>query len=55
VAGLDYRERALVVRLKPNSVDGAALAKVQAQLAPRGLTLTETGAGTWELRTGGKS
>ncbi|MBB3223733.1 type II secretion system protein GspL [Pseudoduganella umbonata] len=55
VAGLEYRERALVVRLKPNSVDGAALAKVQAQLAPRGLALTETGAGTWELRTGGKS
>jgi general secretion pathway protein L len=55
VAGLDYRERALVVRLKPNSVDGAALARVQAQLAPRGLTLTETGAGIWELRTGGKS
>lgn len=55
VAGLEYRERALVVRLKPNSLDGGALAQVQAQLAPRGLTLTETGAGTWELRAGGKS
>ena len=55
VAGLEYRERALVVRLKPGSVDGGALAQVQAQVAPRGLTLTETGAGTWELRAGGKS
>lgn len=50
VAGLDYRERALVIRLKPNSVDGGALAQVQGQLAPRGLALTETGAGVWELR-----
>ncbi|QBE63519.1 type II secretion system protein GspL [Pseudoduganella lutea] len=55
VAGLEYRERALIVRLKPGSVDGGALVQVQAQLAPRGLTLTETGAGTWELRAGGKS
>ncbi|HEX8605587.1 MAG TPA: type II secretion system protein GspL [Pseudoduganella sp.] len=55
VAGLDYRERALVVRLKPGSVDGTALAQVQAQLAARGLALTESGAGVWELRAGGKS
>jgi general secretion pathway protein L len=55
VAGLEYRERALRVRLKPGSVDGGALAQVQAQLASRGLVLTETGAGTWEVRAGGKS
>jgi general secretion pathway protein L len=55
VAGLEYRERTLVVRLKPGSVDGGALAQVQAQLAPRGLALTETGAGVWAVRAGGKS
>lgn len=55
VAGLDYRERTLVVRLKPGSVDGGALAQVQAQLRQRGLALTESGAGVWELRAGGKS
>ncbi|GGX90990.1 general secretion pathway protein GspL [Massilia dura] len=55
VAGLDYRERTLVVRLKPGSADGAALAQVQAQLAARGLALTESGAGIWEVRAGGKS
>jgi general secretion pathway protein L len=55
VAGLDYRERTLVIRLKPGSVDGAALAQVQAQLAARGLALTESGAGIWELRAGGKA
>jgi general secretion pathway protein L len=55
VAGLDYRDRARIVRLKAGSVDAAALAQVQAQLAPRGLRLNETGAGTWELRAGGKS
>ncbi|TWI63094.1 general secretion pathway protein L [Pseudoduganella lurida] len=55
VAGLEYRERTLTVRLKPNVVDAAALAQVQAQLAPRHLALTETGAGTWQLKAGGKS
>ncbi len=49
------RERALVVRLKPDSVDAAALARMQAALAARNLNLTETGAGTWQLRAGGKS
>ncbi|WUR12912.1 type II secretion system protein GspL [[Empedobacter] haloabium] len=53
VAGLEYRERALTVRLKPDSVDAAALAQVQAQLAPRKLSLKETGAGVWQLRAGG--
>jgi general secretion pathway protein L len=43
------------VRLKPGSVDGGALAQVQAQLASRGLALTETGAGVWTVRAGGKS
>jgi general secretion pathway protein L len=55
VAALDYRDRALVVKLKPDSVDAAALGKVQARLAQRSLQLSETGAGIWTLRAGGKS
>ncbi|WP_338769611.1 type II secretion system protein GspL [Massilia sp. METH4] len=55
VAGLEYRERALVVRLKPGSVDGTALQQIQAQLAPRGVAVTETGSGVWQLRGSGKS
>jgi general secretion pathway protein L len=55
VAGLEYRDRALTVKLKPNTVDANALAQVQAQLAPRRLSLKETGAGVWQLRAGGKS
>jgi general secretion pathway protein L len=53
VAGLEYRDRTLTVRLKPDSVDAAALAQVQAQLAPRKLALKEAGAGVWQLRAGG--
>jgi general secretion pathway protein L len=55
LAGLEYRDRALIVKLKAGSVDAAALGQVQAQLAPRGLALRETGAGTWEVRAGAKS
>ncbi|WEF32370.1 type II secretion system protein GspL [Pseudoduganella chitinolytica] len=53
VASLEYRERTLTVRLKPDSVDAGALAQVQAQLAPRKLALKEAGAGVWQLRAGG--
>ncbi|QGZ40689.1 general secretion pathway protein L [Pseudoduganella flava] len=55
LAGLEYRDRALIVKLKAGSVDAAALGLVQAQLAPRGLAVRETGAGTWEVRAGAKS
>ncbi len=54
IASLDYRDRALTIKLKPNTVDGGALAQVQAALTPRGLALTETGAGVWQLRAGGR-
>ncbi|GGC08622.1 type II secretion system protein GspL [Pseudoduganella buxea] len=55
VAGLAYRDGVLTVKLKAGGVEAAGLAQVQAQLAPRKLTLKETGAGTWELRAGGAS
>lgn len=58
VAGLEYKQRVLTVKLKPNAVDANTLAQAQAALAARGLALTETGAGVWQIsqtRTGGKS
>jgi general secretion pathway protein L len=56
VAALEYRERSLIVKLKPNTTDAGTLAQLQPALAARGLTLTETGAGVWQIRsTGGKA
>lgn len=53
VAGLEYKERGLIVKLKPNSVDGNGLSQVQAALAPRKLALQETGPGVWQIKAGG--
>ncbi|WP_395403547.1 type II secretion system protein GspL [Pseudoduganella sp. UC29_106] len=53
VAGLEYKERALIVKLKPNSVDANGMSQVQAALAPRKLALLETGPGVWQVKAGG--
>jgi general secretion pathway protein L len=53
VAGLEYKERGLIVKLKPNSVDGNATAQVQSALAGRKLALTETGPGVWQVKAAG--
>ncbi|MET3131816.1 general secretion pathway protein L [Oxalobacteraceae bacterium GrIS 1.11] len=53
VAALDYRERALTVKLKPNLVDAAALAQVKTALAARKLQLTEPTPGSWQIRVAG--
>ncbi|SFL74339.1 type II secretion system protein GspL [Rugamonas rubra] len=53
VASLDYREHALQVKVKPNTVDGAALAQLKAALATRQLELSEAAPGTWQIRLGG--
>ena len=50
VASIDYRERALQVKVKPNMVDGAAMAQVRAALEARQLELSETTPGTWQIR-----
>lgn len=50
IAAMDYRDRALTVRLKPNAgVDPGAL---NAALAARNLSMTEQGEGTWQIRSG---
>ena len=56
VASLEYRERSLLVKLKPDAIDGAGQAQVRQALAARKLALTETAPGTWQIRSaGGKS
>lgn len=50
VASIDYREHALQVRVKPNTVDGAAMAQLRAALTARRLELSETTPGTWQIR-----
>jgi len=53
VAGVEYKERGLIVRLKPNSVDSNGTAQVQSALAARKLALTETGPGLWQIKASG--
>lgn len=49
LAALEYRERVLIVKLKPDTVDAAAMAQVRAELAGRNLQLTEPAPGTWHI------
>ena len=53
VASLDYLERALSVKIKPESVDPGVVASLNAALAGRGLGLSETAPATWQVRNTG--
>jgi general secretion pathway protein L len=53
IDALDYRERALNVKVKPESVDPALLKQIQAALAARKLSLTEAAPATWQIRNAG--
>ena len=53
VASLDYRERALSVKIKPESVDPGVVATFNAALAGRGLGLTEAAPASWQVRNTG--
>jgi general secretion pathway protein L len=58
IAVLEYRDRALQVKVKPNTVDGPAVGQIKAALAARKLELVETTPGAWQVRlaaSGGKS
>ena len=50
IASLDYRERALQVKVKPNTVDAAAMTQIRGALQARKLELTEANPGTWQIR-----
>ena len=55
INALDYRERALSVKLKPASADPGAASAVKGALAARNLSLNEAAPATWLIRnTGGK-
>jgi general secretion pathway protein L len=54
LASLAYRDKAMTVKVKPESTDPAAAATLKGALAARGLDLSESG-GAWIIRsTGGK-
>jgi general secretion pathway protein L len=53
VAAVDYRERALSVKLKPESADPGVLSQLKAALAARNLSLTESAPATWQIRNTG--
>jgi general secretion pathway protein L len=53
IATLEYRERALLLKVKPNMVDAAALGQLRAALTARQLDLVESSAGSWQIRAGG--
>lgn len=53
VASMEYRERSLLIKLKPNSADAATLQQVQGALSARGLALAETAPGVWQIKSGG--
>ncbi len=53
LAALEYRDRALLLRLKPETVDPSMVAQLKDALSARHLTLAETGVGQWQVRSGG--
>ncbi len=58
IATLEYKDHALLVKLKPNTVDAAAAAQLRAALAGRKLEMQEPTPGTWKIQpasAGGKS
>ncbi|MDL2353853.1 MAG: type II secretion system protein GspL [Pseudomonadota bacterium] len=53
IVALDYRERVLSVKVKPESADPGVLGTLKAALAARGLSLEETAPATWLVRNTG--
>ncbi len=50
IATLEYREHALQIKVKPNTVDTGTLAQLRSALAARKLDLSEDRPGTWQIR-----
>jgi general secretion pathway protein L len=53
LTSLDYRERALSVKVKPESADPGVTSQLKSALAARGLALTEAAPATWQIRNTG--
>jgi len=55
IASIEYRERALSVKVKPGTADPGLIGQLRTALAARALTLDDTTPGTWVIRSGGRS
>jgi general secretion pathway protein L len=53
IASIEYRERALSVKIKPETVDPGMTGQLRRALAERKLSLDETAPGTWVIRSTG--
>jgi general secretion pathway protein L len=53
IASIEYRERALNVKVKPETVDPGMAAQLRTALAARRLSLEETAPGSWIIRSTG--
>jgi len=53
IASIEYRERALSVKVKPETVDPGLLAQLRTALAARSLSIEETATGVWTIRSTG--
>ncbi len=51
IASMEFRERALTVRVKPETVDPATTGQLRAALGARNLSLEETPPATWVIRS----
>jgi general secretion pathway protein L len=50
---MEYRERALSIKIKPETVDPALANQLRAALSARNVSLQETGPATWQIRSTG--
>jgi general secretion pathway protein L len=55
IASMEFRERALTVRIKPETVDPASLGQLRATLGARGMSIEESAPATWVIRSTGLS
>jgi len=53
IASIEYRERALSVKVKPETVDPALTGQLRTALAARNMSLEETAPGSWVIRSTG--
>jgi general secretion pathway protein L len=55
IASIEYRERALSVKVKPGTADPGLVAQLRTALAARALTMDTTTPGTWVIRSDARS
>jgi general secretion pathway protein L len=53
IASIEYRERALNIKVKPETVDPASANALRAALSSRNMSLQEAAAGVWLVRSTG--